>query len=123
MTDGGLTPEEVDVFARGLYFLATRDGIDPREEKLIKEFLEEAATELTWKDLESSAFSPLEAAQVLETTYLRRIFVKAAVALVKADGHYSDNERRALGEIADAFAIDNAEFGDLEQSASRSSLE
>jgi len=123
MTDGGLTHEEVDVFARGLYHLATRDGIDPREEKLIKEFLEEAGTGLAWADLENSSFSALEAAQVLETTYLRRIFVKIAVALVKADGHFSDKERRALGEIADAFGIGNAEFGDLEQAAERSSLE
>ncbi len=123
MTDGGLTPEEVDVFARGLYHLATQDGIDPREEKLIKEFLVDAATGLEWKDLSDSSFSALEAAQVLETTFLRRIFVKAAVALVKADGHYSDKERRALGEIADAFDIDNAEFGDLEQAASKGSLE
>lgn len=123
MTDGGLTPEEVNVFARGLYHLATRDGIDPREETLIKEFLAEAGTGLTWTDLEDSSFSPLEAAQMLETTYLRRIFVKTAIALVKADGHFSDNERHALGEIADAFGIGNAEFGDLEQAASRSSLE
>ncbi|RPI40961.1 MAG: hypothetical protein EHM59_21225 [Betaproteobacteria bacterium] len=123
MTDGSLTPDEVAVFARGLHYLATRDGIDPREEKLIKEFLAEADTGMTWEDLQQGGFSALEAAQVLETTYLRRIFIKTAIALVKADGHYSDNERRALGEIADAFDIDNAEFGDLEQAASRQSLE
>jgi tellurite resistance protein len=123
MTDGGLTPEEAEVFARGLYFLATQDGIEAREEALIKEFLRESKAPVDWDALAKSAFSPLEAAQVLETTYLRRIFLKLAVALVKADGSYSDRERRALGEIADAFGIDNAEFGDLEQAAGRSNLE
>jgi tellurite resistance protein len=123
MTEGGLTHEEVDVFARGLYHLATRDGIDEREEKLIRGFLEDAKSDLRWDDLADTTFSPLEAAQILDTTYLRRIFVKAAVALVKADGHFSDKERHALGEIADAFGIDNTEFGDLEQAAEKAALE
>ena len=123
MTEGGLTHEEVDVFARGLYHLATQDGIDKKEEELIRGFLEDAKSNLKWDDLQDTSFSPLEAAQVLDTTYLRRIFVKAAVALVKADGHFSDKERRALGEIADAFGIDNAEVGGLEQAAAKASLE
>ena len=38
----GLTREEVEVFAHGLYYIASRDGIDASEEKLIREFLEES---------------------------------------------------------------------------------
>ena len=49
---------------------------------------------------------------------MRRIFISAAVAVVKADGEFSGDERRALGEIADAFGISNAEFGDIERAAS-----
>jgi tellurite resistance protein len=122
-TAGGLTPEVIDVFARGLFFLANVDGIDTREEKLIREFLEETGSALRYEDLKGSAFSTVEAAMVLETSHIRRVFVKAAVAMVKADGVYSDAERHAIGQLADAFDMSNAEFGDLEQQATRLSLE
>ncbi|MBK8261989.1 MAG: TerB family tellurite resistance protein [Nannocystis sp.] len=115
----GLSPEEVDIFARGLYFLASADGIEAREADLIAEFLRDTGSPITLEELGALSFSPIEAAQVLEASFLRRIFVKAAIALVKADGHFSDAERRALGEIADVFGLSNAEFGDLEQEAAR----
>jgi tellurite resistance protein len=100
-----------------LYFLANQDGIDQNEENLIKEFLEEAGSDLKFEEMKSEDFSAVEAAQMLETTYLRRIFLKAAIALVKADGVYSDKEREALGKFADAFGLSNAEFGLIEQEA------
>ena len=65
----------------------------------------------------------MEAALVLETSHIRRTFMKAAIALVKADGVYSDAERKAIGELADAFDLSNAEFGDIEQQAARVRLE
>jgi tellurite resistance protein len=121
---GGMTPEEVEVFARGLYYLASvDDNVDPREVKLIEEFLSETGSALTLDELKARQFSIYEAVQVLETTFLRRIFVKAAIALVHSDGVYSDDERRALGQIADVFGLSNAEFGDLEQEARRTSLQ
>lgn len=116
MADDALTPEEVEVFARGLYYIAAQDGIDERETELIKEFLADANSELQVGDLDGD-FSPLEAAQILDTTFLRRIFLKLAVALVRADGVYSENERVCLGAFADAFEISNAEFGQIESSA------
>ncbi len=122
-SSGGLTPEVIDVFARGLFHLANVDGIDEREEKLIREFLEETGSKLQYEELKGSAFSALEAAMVLETSHIRRVFVMAAVAMVKADGVYSDAERHAIGELADAFDMSNAEFGDLEQQATKLSLE
>lgn len=121
---GGLTLEEVDVFARGLYYLASVDNhVDEREVKLIEEFLRETGSALTLDELKTRQFSIYEAVQVLETTFLRRIFVKAAIALVHSDGVYSDEERRALGTVADVFGLSNAEFGDLEQDARRISLQ
>ena len=48
---------------------------------------------------------------------------QVAVALVKADGIFSDAERHAIGELADAFGMTNAEFGELEQEAARLSLD
>jgi len=120
---GGLTPDVIDVFARGLYHLATVDGIDEREEKLIREFLQETGSDLRYEELGEADFSATEAAMVLETSHIRRVFVKAAVALVKADGVYSDAERQAVGQLADAFELSNAEFGDLEQEAARLHIE
>jgi tellurite resistance protein len=114
----GLTRDEVEVFANGLYYLANIDGIDEKEESLIREFLTESGTDLTWEEIAQEGFDPIEAAGLLRGTFLRRIFISAAVAVVKADGEFSNPERRALGEIADAFGISNAEFGDIEQAAS-----
>jgi tellurite resistance protein len=120
---GGLQPQEIEVFARGLWYLATVDGeSDPREEALIKEFLEEADSDLTWEQVTNGDFDPLEAATLLETTFLRRIFMKLAVAVVHADGVYTDNERQAIGDFADAFGFNNAEFGAIEQEAKKVEL-
>ncbi|NVB37751.1 TerB family tellurite resistance protein [Pseudenhygromyxa sp. WMMC2535] len=118
--NGALAEHEVEVFARGLWYLATIDGeADAREEKLIREFLAEAKSELAWEQVTRGDFAPIEAATMLENTFLRRVFMKAAVALVHADGVYTDNERQAIGEFADAFGMNNAEFGEIEQEAKR----
>ncbi|MEZ4448725.1 MAG: TerB family tellurite resistance protein [Nannocystaceae bacterium] len=121
-SESGLSPEEVEIFARGLYYIASVDGIEPREADLIAEFLRDTQANLSVEDLKGVAFSPVEAAQVLEATYLRRIFIKAAIGLVKADGIYSDAERKALGEFADVFGLSNTEFGELEQDVGRQGL-
>lgn len=121
--EGGMRETEVEVFARGLWYLATIDGDpDEREEKLIKEFLEETKSKLTWEEVTRGDFEPIEAATLLETTFLRRIFMKAAVALVHADGVYTDNERKAIGDFADVFGMSNAEFGEIEQEAKKIDL-
>ena len=111
--NAGLTPEQVDIFARGLYYLASLDGIEPREADLIAEFLRDTGAAVGLDELKSSAFSPIEAAQVLET-YLRRIFIKTAFTLVRADGQVTYPERRALAELADVFGITNVDLVELE---------
>lgn len=123
-TNSGLSTEAADLFARGLFHLANVDGLEKREEDLLREFLSESGASLKFDELKSDAdFSMHEAAQVLETSFQRRMFIMAAIAMIKADGEFSQAERHALGEIADAFGLSNAEFGDLEQEASRASLE
>lgn len=123
-TNSGLSTEAADLFARGLFHLANVDGIDAREEELLRDFITESGCSLKFEELEKGAdFSMHEAAQVLETSFQRRMFIMAAIAMIKADGEFSSAERHALGEIADAFGLSNAEFGDLEQEASRASLE
>jgi tellurite resistance protein len=118
--ESGLRPQEIEVFARGLWYLATIDGAsDTREETLIREFLEETKSALTWAEVTRGDFAPLEAANLLESSFLRRIFMKLAVALVHADGVYTDNERKAIGEFADVFGMSNADFGEIEQAGKR----
>jgi tellurite resistance protein len=118
--DSPLRPHEIEVFARGLWYLATIDGAsDSREEALIKEFLQETKSSLSWEMVTRGDFAPIEAASLLESTFLRRIFMKLAVALVHADGVYTDNERKAIGEFADVFGMSNADFGEIEQAGKR----
>ncbi len=118
-----MSPDEVDVFARGLFYLASVDNhVDERERQLITEFLAETSSPLTFEDLEAREFSFYEAAQVLETSFMRHVFVKAAIALVHCDGVYSDEERKAIGMLADVFGLSNVEFGELEQEARRTKL-
>jgi tellurite resistance protein len=120
--DSVLRPQEVEVFARGLWYLATIDGeSDPREEALIKEFLQETKSSLSWDMVTRGDFAPHEAS-LLESTFLRRIFMKLAVALVHADGVYTDNERKAIGEFADVFGMSNADFGEIEQAGKRAGI-
>jgi len=121
--EGGLSPEEIEAFARGLWYIATIDGdADEREQGLIREFLAEAKSDLDWATVTSGGYSPIETASMLENSFLRRVFMKAAVAMVWADNVYTDNERRAVGEFADAFGLNNAEFGEIEQEAKRVDL-
>ncbi len=123
-SNSGLSTEAADLFARGLFYLANVDGMDKREEDLLREFIDESGCTVAFDALKKDAeFSMREAAMVLETSFQRRMFVTAAIAMIKADGEYSQAERHALGEIADAFGLSNAEFGDLEQQASHASLE
>lgn len=118
----GLPSATVQAFARGLFEVAHVDGIETREEQLIREFLRDAGSTLKFEDLAALPFDADELALALETSYFRRLFVRTAIALVKLDGVFSDGERHILGEIADAFGLSNAEFGDLEQEAARTSL-
>jgi tellurite resistance protein len=116
-SEAGLAPDIIEAFARGLYFVAACDGIEPREEDLLRNLLRETEAEVSYDDLARDGFGPGDIANALETSFLRRVFIRAAVAMVKADGKFTDGERRALGEIADAFGMSNREFGELEQDA------
>lgn len=119
---GGLSVEAADLFARGLYYVANVDGVEAREEALLREFIDEAGCTLRYEELAAASFSMHEAAMMLESTFQRRMFVTAAIAMIKADGDFSSQERQVLGEIADVFGLSNADFGHLEQEASRASL-
>ncbi len=100
-----LRPEQVRAFAEGLYYIAATDGIDDREIALIQDFLAEAGFPEWGAALGEDWFDPAAAGAVLETSHLRRVFLKAAVVLVRADGALSAAERRALQTVAAAFGL------------------
>ena len=100
--------EQVKVFARGLYHLANTDGIDEREIAVIKEFLDETGTPELMDGVTEGEFDLNEACEILDTSFLRRIFLKAAVVLVRADGEFTDAEQSAVQDVAQAFGLEEA---------------
>jgi len=105
MGDLNLTLEQVRTIAAGLYALAASDGIDDREVAIINEFVVDAGYPEVGDSLSALNFDPAAAFHVLETSWLRRLFLKAALILVRADGTVSDAERETFDWMAVAFGI------------------
>jgi uncharacterized membrane protein YebE (DUF533 family) len=100
-----LTRAQIEVFAAGLYRIASCDGIDPRERRIIEDFLKEArATDLADR-LEELAFDPVHAYRVLGTSWLRSTFLRAAILLVNMDGRITEAERDMIAWLMAAFGI------------------
>ncbi len=100
-----LTSEQIEVFAAGLYTLASSDGVDDSEVAVIREFVEEAGAPELMGRLSELHFEPASAYRILETTWLRKLFLQSAILLIQADGQVSDEERETLSWIAMAFGI------------------
>lgn len=103
-----LNRQEVDLFARAMYYVATVDGVDPRELATIREFCAAAGAADVAEGIEATQFRPPEALMVLETSDKRRLLLKALFALVKADGMISQPERLRLLAIADTLGLSHA---------------
>ncbi len=102
---GLMNREQAEVFARGLYHLASVDGIDPREVQLIDDFLVETGHRELVGQLGAAGFDVGALARVLKTTFLRRVFLRTAIALVKADGTISAQEDSALRDAAERLGM------------------
>lgn len=102
-----LTAEQVEVIAAGLYQLAACDGVDEsgRELALIREFVEEAGYGNLSKGLAELPFDPATAFEVLDSSWLRKVFLEAALLVVKADGVVTDEERETFEWMAMAFGV------------------
>jgi hypothetical protein len=94
-----MTSDQIDVFARGLYHVANVDGIDPKELALIDDYLEEVGAKALSKTLPQSTFHVAELA-TLETKFLKRVFLKTCLVLVRRDGVVTDGERMIVAQIA-----------------------
>lgn len=103
VTASEMSPQQVEVFARGLYHLSAVDGADESETALIRKFLADAGYDRPIEALATGTFDPAEAGRVLDTEELRRTFLRAGVALLRADGDISDEEFTALRAVATAF--------------------
>lgn len=98
-----MRPDQAEVFARGLYWLADVDGIDDREVELIRAFLDEVGQRSLLGTLAAGEFDATRAAAVLETSFLRRVFLRTAIVLLQADREISPEELEAVRSVAIAF--------------------
>lgn len=102
------------VFARGLYHIAACDGLEPREEAAITAFCEQVGI-LDHRLLDAEPFDYAEAAQVLDSPWLRRTMIRAARMMVQLDGTVSTAERDALRSMASALGVpERVALADLE---------
>ena len=71
-----LSHAQVEVFAAGLYRIASCDGLHPSEKAVILEFLEEARAGDLAARLDDLPFDPVVAFRILETSWLRTTFLR-----------------------------------------------
>lgn len=101
-----LRPDQVRSMAHGLYYLAAIDGVSSSEQDHIEQFLKDGKVDLDMEGLAKFPFSLEELTYSLDTVYLRKAFLKAAILLAKADGTISDPEQAALRRISQALGVD-----------------
>ncbi len=100
-----LSPMQIEVIAAGLYQLAACDGVDEQEIQVIREFLEDTGASELIHRLPELNFDPAHAYRILETSWLRGLFLKAAYLLIKADGKVTDEGLQTLDWMCSAFGI------------------
>lgn len=101
----GLNREQVEVFADGLHHIATLDGVHRGELALIREFLSEAGCSDYEASLGERPFEVERALRAFDTSFVRRLFLKACILMVRADHVVTDEERELLDFLADAFGL------------------
>ena len=93
------------VFARGLYYVAACDGLDPREEAALRVFVERTGLPDDLESLGAEPFDYAEATAVLDSTWLRRTFIQACRLMVRMDGRVSNAERDAMRAMGAALGV------------------
>ena len=102
-----LSAEQVETIAAGLYHLAASDGLDAegKELALIREFVTDAGHSHLIETIADLPFDPATAYGILDSSWLRKLFLEAALMMVKADGVVSDEERETLAWMTMAFGV------------------
>jgi len=112
-----MTPEQVDVFAEGLYQLAIVDGVDDAEVKVIREFLAESGADPGRIDrLGKREFDADQLEWHFNTQNLRRVFIRTCWVLVKADGQVTNAERDLIRSFAEVIG-EGDHLAELEKDA------
>lgn len=109
--------DQAEAIARGLYAVARADGnIHEREAAMISEFFNSTTDHPSHlASLERAPqITPANLAAILATKDVRRLFVKTAILLAYADGHYAPPEQKIVGAFAKACEIDSKELVQLE---------
>ena len=101
-----LSKKQIEVFAAGLYHLSACDGITEEETAIIHDFLVDAGAPGLTDALAGMSFDPVNAYEVLETSWLRRLFLRAALLVIQSDGRVSNEEQETIDWMASAFGID-----------------
>lgn len=109
-----LTREQTAIFASGLRYVASVDGITDDELGVIRELATDAGHADLADNLDTLHFDIDRAAAVLDSSFLRGLFIKACILLVRADGKISEEERVAVRFLASALGR-NDDVAELEQ--------
>lgn len=102
-TPNPLTKEQVTIFAAGLRYVAAVDGISDHELDVIREFVTDAGYPELMDGLDDLQFDIDQAVAALDSTFMRGVFLKACILLVRSDGAVSESERGALRFLSAAF--------------------
>lgn len=122
-TEGAfMTTAQIETIADGLYLIATLGGVHEQELEIVKTFLRDAGHVGYVDQLGARSFEVEEAVTVLNTQFLRRLFIKAAILLVRADHVVTTEERDLLEFLARAFGL-LEELGALEQEVDGQTLD
>jgi hypothetical protein len=108
----------VQVMVKGMHELAKSDGLHDAERVMLRDFYtscrDETGALADFDDLIRRPFDAKEAADVLNTSELRRLFLQSCVLLAYADGKYSAGERKKIAEYGKALGTPAAELAELE---------
>ena len=99
------TPRRARVFARGLYEVAACDGVDPLEARAIQGFLAKAGLPTDLETLAREPFDVVEATEVLDSVWLRRVFIQACEMMSRVDGGISSEERDIMRALAAGLGV------------------
>lgn len=102
------SPRRALLFARGLHHIASVDGFAKRERASIAAFMARVGVEGSVDALGAEPFDYAEAAEGLDSMWLRRTFVQACRLVVQVDGQVSPKERDALRAMASALGVGEA---------------
>ncbi len=115
------TREQAEAFAAGLHLLASADGVHEHERELIDEFLDEVGAPDLAGHLDKLHFDPVVAYELFETSWMRSLFLKSALLLIRVDGDVSAPEIEAVNWVCQAFGVKGG-YDELSTSVTGESL-